>query len=80
MKNLKSLSDVQLVEQTSQLVRQEREALTQILWHLREIERRMLYAQASFPTLADYAVVQFQYSRPAAARRVAAMKLLKETM
>ena len=41
--NLQQLSDSVLLADTEQLVREERELLTKVLYHLHEIERRKLY-------------------------------------
>lgn len=76
--NLRHLSDEALLAATERLVREERGILTSVLHHLREIERRRLFAALKYSSLFDYAVRGLGYSEPQAARRIAAMRLLKE--
>jgi 5-methylcytosine-specific restriction endonuclease McrA len=76
--NLKNLSDSDLLSQTQSLVRRERELLSEILHHLREIERRRLFAQLGFKSLFDYATKKLGYADDQAARRISAMRLLIE--
>ena len=78
MKKIENLSNERLMEETKRLVSKERELLTDILWHLREIESRKLYAEYGYPSLFEYAVQELKYSEGAAARRISAMRLLKE--
>ena len=78
MKPLKHLSDKVLLENTEILVRQEREILTAVLNHLREIERRRLFSGLGFSSLFDYAVKKLGYSNDQAYRRINAMRLIKE--
>lgn len=76
--NLRTLSDATLLEKTQGLVRNEREITLQVLQHLREVERRSLYAVLSYSTLFEYAVKELKYSESAAQRRISSMRLLKE--
>lgn len=76
--NLKSLSDQNLLENTSRLAQRERELTLEVLQHLREIERRMLFAKLSYSSLFEYAVKELRYSEGAAQRRISSMRLLKE--
>lgn len=76
--NLRNVSDQVLLEKTENLVKQERELLTQVLHHLREIESRRLFSSLGFKSLFDYAVKKLGYSADQAARRISAMRLLKE--
>ncbi len=76
--NLKSMSD-EMVLQSSKKARQaECEALTSILHHLHENERRRLYAKLNYPSLFEYAVKELKYSEAQAMRRISAMRLMKE--
>jgi uncharacterized protein YcbK (DUF882 family) len=75
---LKNLSNEALLLNTKNLVVRERELLNQVLHHLREIESRRLYASLGFASLFDYAVRELCYSASAAARRINAMRLLKD--
>ncbi|MDI9804079.1 hypothetical protein, partial [Citrobacter koseri] len=70
--NLKNMSDQTLLEKTRQLVQTERELLTEILHHLREIERRRLFSQLGFKSLYDDATKKLGYADDQAARRISA--------
>src|SRR6185369_13706857 len=76
--NLTSLSDQTLLNETQKLVKQERELLSQILHHLREIERRRLFSFLKLSSLFEYATQELGYSEDQAYRRIQAMRLLKE--
>ncbi len=72
------LSDRDLLSRMRQLVQRERELLTEILHHLKEVEKRKLYSDLGYKSLFDYAVRELGYSDGQAGRRIAAMKLLRE--
>ncbi len=76
--NLKSLSDQQLLTQTKQLAQQERQKLTEILHHLREVERRKLYSDLKYKSLFDYCINELRYSEGQAGRRINAMRIMCE--
>lgn len=76
--NLHELSDKALDENTVTLVKHERELLSRVLVHLREIERRRLFSELGYQSLFDYAVRRLGYSEDQAYRRISAMRLLKE--
>ncbi len=78
MKNLKSLSNEALLQNTKSLATEERKLTTSILWHMHEIQTRRLYAEKGYGSLFEYAVKELQYSEAAAGRRITAMKLLVE--
>ncbi len=75
---LSSLKDQDLLRQTKELVKRERQLLTQVLHHLREVERRKLFSDLGYPSLFEYAVQELKYSEGQAGRRIQAMRLLKE--
>ncbi len=75
---LRSLSDDSLLKSTLQLVQKERENTLEVLHHLREVERRSLFATLAYPSLFEYAVKELKYSASAANRRIASMRLLRE--
>lgn len=75
---MKNLSDDTLLLATETHAREERKSGVQVLWHLREIERRMLYSKLWYGSLFAYAVKHLQYSEGAAQRRIDAMRMLKE--
>ena len=76
--NLNKLSDRELLIKTQSLVKREREILTEILHHLKEVHRRRLYSDLGYKSLFDYAVKELSYSEGQAGRRVQAMKLIME--
>ncbi len=78
MSNLRLLSNDSLLTQTRTLVVEERKLTTRILWHLREIEDRRLFAERGYPSLFEMCVREFNYSEATAGRRIAAMRLLRE--
>jgi hypothetical protein len=75
---LSTLHDQQLLTATKELVQSEREVLTKVLHHLREIERRRLYSDLGCQSLFEYAVKELKYSESQASRRLQAMRLMKE--
>lgn len=76
--NLSHLSDQNLLQATQTLAKQERELLVQVCYHLREIEKRRLFAALNYSSLLDYAIHELKYSETQAVRRISAMRLLKE--
>lgn len=76
--NLKHLSNSDLHQHTKQKAEGERHATIELLWHLREVERRMLFAQMSYRDLKEYCVKELKLSESGAWRRINAMRLLKE--
>ena len=72
------ISDQALVDETIRLVREEREILTAILHHLKEIEKRRLFCLYKCPSLFEFAVQILKYSEPQAQRRISAMRLLRD--
>ena len=75
---MSQVPDGALLNMTQKLASDEREFLSQILHHLREIERRRLYCTLSCGSLFQYATKILGYSEDQAYRRIQAMKLLKE--
>jgi 5-methylcytosine-specific restriction endonuclease McrA len=76
--NLRALSNTELHLKTKSKTEQERRLTIEVLWHLREIERRMLYAQMGYRDLKEYCVKELKYSEGSAWLRISAMRLLKE--
>ena len=76
--NLKFLNDQTLLNETLRLVKEEREILTSVLHHLKEIERRRLYSSLRYSSLFDYAIKELKYSEAQAGRRISAMRLLRD--
>ncbi len=76
--NLSKIPNDLLLTRTVQLAQKERELSLEVLQHLREIERRSLYALRGYSSLFEYAIQELKYSQGAAHRRIASMRLLKE--
>jgi len=76
--NLKTLSDEMLMQKTDGLVKEERERLTNLLRHFREIERRRLYSDYKYGSLHKMLVGHYGYSDDEAYLRTSAMRLLKD--
>ena len=76
--NLKTISGSDLLSRTKSLVSEERRISADVLHHLREIERRRLFAEAGFSSLFAFCVAELKYSEGAAYRRINAMRLLKD--
>jgi len=72
------MTDQELHQKLTELVREERRVLAQILTHLKEVERRKLYCDFKRGSLFDYAVHELGYSEDQAQRRIEAMRLLKD--
>jgi 5-methylcytosine-specific restriction endonuclease McrA len=71
----RSLTDSDLLRRARELSQEERRAGIALLHHLREIERRRLYARAH-GSLHEYVVSELGYSDGAAHRRISAMRLM----
>ncbi|MEK7358444.1 MAG: hypothetical protein AAB250_18515 [Bdellovibrionota bacterium] len=63
--NLKHLTDDALLASTDRAVQDERSALSVVLHHLREVDRRRLYSKLKYKSLFDYAVKHQKYSEGA---------------
>lgn len=76
--NLKHLTDKTLISDLKYLVTREREFLTRILHHLKEMDNRKLYSDLGFSSLFDYCVRELGYSGGEAHRRIQAARLLAD--
>jgi hypothetical protein len=76
--NLRSLTNEALLSETKTCVAREREMTLTVLHHLREVERRRLFAVLSYSSLFDYTTRELGYDSASAMRRIDAMRLLKE--
>lgn len=73
---LTHLTDQSLLADTKLLAQKERTLSTQVLWHLREIDRRKLYADLKYSSLWEYATKELGYSEGTAFRRITAARAL----
>ena len=76
--NLQDLNNDQLHLATVSAAERERVATVHLLWHLRENEKRMLFAIRGHKDLKTYCVKELKLSEGSSWRRIAAMKLLRE--
>jgi len=76
--NLKHLSNEDLHLNTLSAANKERMSTIEVLWHLREIDKRMLYAIKGYRDLKEYCVKELKYSEGSAWKRISAMKSLVE--
>ncbi len=56
-------------------LKSEREILSQILLHIREVDRRKLFSALGFTSLFDYLTHGLKYSEGSAQRRISAVRL-----
>lgn len=77
MNNLSILNDDSLLNAIKTLAAHEREVTLEVLHHLREVERRQLFARLGYRSLFEYAVKELLYSEGAAQRRISSMRLLR---
>lgn len=75
---LNSLSDLQLEKSVESVRARELETLSDMLNHLREIDRRRLYSKCGYRSLHDYAIRKLKYSEDQAHRRVSAARLTRD--
>lgn len=60
------------------LVQEERNVLSKVLYHLKEIDKRKLYSDLKCAGLFEYCVKILKYSEAQASRRVSACRILEE--
>ena len=78
MKNLKLISDADLLKQTLDLAIEEKRITLLLIEYLREIERRMLFAEMGYGSLYEFCIQHLGLSDGAAYRRIAAMHLIRD--
>jgi hypothetical protein len=76
--NLKHLSDEKLHSETLKTAQEERDALTKMLHHLKEIDRRRYFSKLKYPSLFEYTVNELKYSEAQAVRRISTMRLMRD--
>jgi hypothetical protein len=75
---LQKLDNETLLKRTKDLASEERKITLEILSHLREVNRRRLFALRGYSSLFEYATRELGYSDASAGRRIAAMRLIAE--
>ena len=78
MQTLFLLSASELLKRTQDLVTDERRATMDLIEHLREIERRMLFLDTGHSSLFEFAVKHLGLSEGSAQRRISAMRLIRD--
>ena len=76
--SLGSLRDDDLLTQTKLVAAQERRLTAQLLAHLREIEKRRLFAGLGYSTLFAYVTEELGYCAASAQARIVSMRLLTQ--
>jgi hypothetical protein len=76
--NFKMLSDADLILSLKKEVLEERKKMMSVLEHLREVDRRKLYAEHECSSLWEFCIKELKYSSGSAGRSVRAMKLIRE--
>ncbi len=78
MKLLFSIDNQTVHQNLVSLAAEERRVTLEVLQHLRECERRRIFAERGHSSLFDYVVRELHYSESAAQRRISAMRALKD--
>jgi len=78
MDELKKLSNQELHEATVNVFKQERSIGVAMIHHLKENDRRRLWALMGYPDLFTYCTKALSYSESQAYRRISALKLIRE--
>ena len=74
--DLRHIAGEVLLQDTKKLARREREIISQVLHHLREVDRRKLYAELGFSSLFSYCTDELKYSPDQAQRRICTCRML----
>ena len=75
---MKQLSSSDLLNRTKYLVAEERKITLQLIECLREVERRLLFADLGYGSLFEYCTVELGLSEGSAKRRIQAMRLVRD--
>ncbi len=78
MKSLKTLSDKDLLNRVSKLVKQEHNLTLEILLHLIEVENRKIYRSLGYSSMFVYATDSLGYSESSANRRIYAARAIRK--
>lgn len=76
--NLTHLTDKALLEDTKNLVSDERKILVKLLHHLNEIDRRKLYTELKYQSLHDYCTKELKLAEMSAHWRIVTCRLMNE--
>jgi 5-methylcytosine-specific restriction endonuclease McrA len=78
MKTIQSLEKSELLQRTQELVASERKTTMELIEHLREIDRRLLFLEWGYSSLFEFSVKHLGLSEGSAQRRFSAMRLILE--
>ena len=76
MKDLKKLTDTELLSRTKSLAQNERDTMVDLLIHLVEVDNRSLYLSQGYSSMFDYLIRCLKFSSSAAGVRVKAIRAL----
>jgi hypothetical protein len=76
--NLKSVSNSVLLSDTKRFALEERRNGMEVLYRLREIDVRKLFASLGYSSLFEYTVKELGFSEGSSSRRLQAMRLIRE--
>src|SRR5256885_16720232 len=76
--NLRSKTDEVLVSELKALVQRERDLLMEVLYYLKEVDRRQIYLPMGKGSINQFAMGELGYDSTAAHCRVDAMRLIKD--
>ncbi len=76
--NIRKLSSTELLLHTKRLALDERRIGIEVLHHLREIERRRIYADIGYASLFDYVVKELEFTESSAYHRISAMRAMRD--
>jgi len=74
--DLRHIVDQVLLNDTKVLVEREREIMSKVLHHLREVDRRKLYAELGYSSMFAYCTDELKYSPDQSGRRISACRML----
>ena len=78
MQSLRTIDAPSLLKNTKTLVNEERRITLELIDHLREIERRLLFAELGYGSLFEFVVKHLGLSEGSAQRRISAMRLSRD--
>ena len=78
MRSLKTLSDKELLNRVSKLVKQEHKLTLEILIHLIEVENRKIYRSLGYSSMFVYCTDGLGYSESSANRRIYAARAIRK--
>lgn len=78
LNQLRLLTNPELLRQAAKAAQYERERTLDLLYFLREVERRSLFLEMGYPSLYEFTVRELKVSQGAAYRRIQSMRLIRE--